>query len=131
MDMTFTLPGGQRVDGQAGPFVIRTDQAPDSSAPTPFMLFLASIGACAGHYIGAFCRARGIPTGGIRVRQHSDAAANGLVERIQLTVDLPADFPEQYRSAVVKSAERCTVKKHLEHPPAIEIGVTAELACCD
>jgi putative redox protein len=121
MDMTFTLPGGSRVDGQLGPFTIATDQPPDASAPTPFMLFLASIGACAAYYVQAFCAKRGIPVDGIRVVQQSEAGPTGLVRRVHLGVELPTEFPERYRDAVIRSAEQCTVKKHLEHPPEIEI----------
>jgi len=125
MEMTFTLPGGARVDGHIGPFVVHTDQPPDATAPSPFALFLASIGACAGFYISAFCRKRGIPTDGIRVVQHNVSAPNGMVERVRLAVELPPDFPDRYRDAVVKSAEQCTVKKHLEHPPAIDVTAVA------
>jgi len=124
MDLTFTLEDGARVDGHAGPHTIATDQPPDSTAPTPFTLFLASIGACAGFYVQAFCRARGIPTDGIRIMQHHDAAPDGMVERVRLTVSLPDDFPDRYRGAVIKAADHCTVKRHLEHPPAIEIAST-------
>lgn len=121
MDMTITLAGDARVDVEAGSHTIHTDQPPASTAPTPFTLFLASIGSCAGFYIQAFCRARSIRADGIRLSQHHQTTAAGLVERVELTVELPDDFPEQYRTAVIKSAEKCTVKKHLEHPPAIQI----------
>lgn len=121
MEMTFTLPGGSRVDAHVGPFTIATDQPPDGVAPTPFALFLASIGSCAAFYVAAFCNKRGIPTDGIRVVQRNETALNGMVQRVRLTVELPPEFPAQYRDAVVKSAEHCTVKKHLEQPPAIEV----------
>ena len=119
--MTFTLGPGSRVDGYTGPFTFATDQPPDASAPTPFMLFLASIGACAAFYVQTFCRARGIPVDDIRVTQRSEAGPTGLVERVHLVVELPPAFPERYRGAVVRAADQCTVKKHLEHPPAIDI----------
>jgi putative redox protein len=122
MDMTFTLTGGARVEAQVGPFTIVTDQQPDAVGPTPFMLFLASIGACAAYYVQAFCRQRGIPVEGIRVLQRSDAGPSGLVERVHLSVELPPEFPERYHSAVLRAAEKCTVKKHLERPPSIDIG---------
>ena len=128
MDMTITLAGDTRVDVQAGQHTIRTDQPPASTAPTPFTLFLASIGSCAGFYMQAFCRARGIPADGIRLRQHHQTTAAGVVERVELSVELPDNFPEQYRSALIRSAERCTVKKHLEHPPAIQIEVAPAAA---
>jgi ribosomal protein S12 methylthiotransferase accessory factor len=121
MDMTFTMPGGSRVDGEVGPFVVRTDQPPDAVAPTPFMLVLASIGACAAYYVQAFCRQRDIPVDDVRVLQRSDVGPTGLVQRVHLTVELPPDFPERYRDAVIRSAQQCTVKKHLEHPPVVEI----------
>jgi ribosomal protein S12 methylthiotransferase accessory factor len=121
MDMTFTLPGGTRVEGVAGPFTIVTDQPPGATAPTPFMLFQASIGACAAYYVQAFCAARSIPFEGIRVLQHAVPGPTGLIERIQLSVELPPDFPDRYRDAVVRAAEQCTVKKHLLHPPKVEI----------
>jgi ribosomal protein S12 methylthiotransferase accessory factor len=121
MDMTFSLLEGSRVDAHVGPFTIPTDQPPHGAAPTPFMLFLASIGACAAFYVQAFCRKRGIPVDGIRVMQNNVPGPMGLVGHVQLRVELPPGFPERYRDAVIRSAEQCTVKKHLEHPPAIDI----------
>ena len=121
MDMTFTLPGAARVDAQFAGFTLTTDQPPNATAPTPFMLFLASIGACAAYYVQAFCRQRAIPVDGIRVLQHTQAGPTGFVERISLSIELPPEFPERYRSAVIRAADQCSVKKHLEHPPDISI----------
>jgi putative redox protein len=121
MEMTFTLPGGSRVDAHVGPFTIHTDQPPDATAPSPFALFLASVGACAAFYVLAFCRKRGIATENIRVVQQHDTGPTGLVERVRLTVELPPDFPERYRDAVLRAADQCSVKKHLEHPPEIAV----------
>ena len=121
MEITFTLGPGARIDGYTGPFTITTDQPPDAIAPTPFALFLASIGACAAFYVQSFCRQRGIPVDDIRVQQQSEAGPSGRVERVLLTVELPPDFPERYRGAVIRAAEQCTVKKHLEHPPRIDM----------
>ena len=120
-DMVFTFPGRSRVYGYCGPYEIRTDQPPDDSAPSPFTLFLASIGSCVGVYVQAFCRKRNIPTDGIRIVQHNRKSATGMVDAIQIEVQLPDDFPEQYRDAVLRSAERCAVKEHFEHPPQITI----------
>lgn len=127
-DMVFTFPGRSRVYGYTGPYEIRTDQPPDASAPGPFTLFLASIGACAGVYVQAFCRRRSIPTENIRIVQHNRMSATGKVEAIELEVQLPEDFPEQYREAVVRSAEQCTVKQHLEHPPKVTVEAVARTA---
>lgn len=121
MEMTFTLPGGARVDAHIGPYVVPTDQPPGGMAPSPFMLFLASIGACAAYYVSTFCQQRGIATDGVRLVQHTEPGPAGLVRSIRLGIELPEHFPQRYREAVVRAAEQCTVKKHLEHPPSITV----------
>jgi ribosomal protein S12 methylthiotransferase accessory factor len=126
MEMEVTFPGGARVDAELNGFVIKTDQpwqgGGESSAPTPFALFLASIGTCAGIYVLGFCRQRNIATDGIRIRQRMTIdPMTRLVRKVNLDIDLPADFPARYAPALIKSAELCAVKKHLEHPPMFEI----------
>ncbi|HOP61337.1 MAG TPA: osmotically inducible protein OsmC, partial [Candidatus Saccharicenans sp.] len=44
-----------------------------------------------------------------------------LVKNIKLEIHLPESFPDKYREAVVKAADQCAVKAHLEQPPSIEI----------
>ncbi len=122
MDMIIDFPGGSRVDAHFGPFTVHTDQLPDVAAPTPFSLFLASIGTCAGFYVQEFCKKRLISTEGLRIIQHTHAGSNGMIVRISLEIELPPDFPEKYRESVIRAAELCTVKKHLERPPAIEVS---------
>jgi putative redox protein len=127
MEMIIDLPGGARVDAH---FIVRTDQPIDGggqeSAPTPFALFLASIGTCAGIYVSGFCRQRGIPTDHIRLVQNVEANPyTGMVERILLDIQLPPEFPDKYREAVIRVAAQCAVKKHLEQPPLIEVTTSA------
>ncbi len=125
MEMMIDFPGGSRVDAHFGQFKVATDQPPDSSAPTPFALFLASIGTCAGIYVLGFCRQRSLPTDGIRIIQRMhNSPLNGMVERVELEIQLPSTFPEKYRDAVIRSAEQCAVKKHLENPPKFDITTT-------
>jgi ribosomal protein S12 methylthiotransferase accessory factor len=126
MDMEITFPGGARVDAAFGNFTVQTDQPPmgggEGSAPTPFALFLASIGTCAGIYVLGFCRQRNLPTDGIRLRQSLEVdPMTRMVKQVNLDIDLPADFPEKYAPALIKSAELCAVKKHLEKPPQFEV----------
>ena len=131
MEMVIDFPGGARVDAHFGPFTLRTDQAPQGggagSAPTPFELFLSSIGTCAGIYVLGFCRQRNLPTDGLRIIQHIHSNhVTGLVEKIDLEIQVPPSFPQQYHSALIHSAELCKVKKTLEQPPQFEI-VTREV----
>jgi len=122
MDMTIDFPGGTRVDAHFGQFTVKTDQPPDQSAPTPFDVFLSSIGTCAGIYVLGFCRQRGLPTDGLKIVQNvARDPQTGLVGRISLEIQLPTGFPEKYRQAVIQAAELCAVKKHLEHPPVFDI----------
>jgi len=131
MEMTVTFPGGARVDAQFGPYTVRTDQPPqgggEGSAPTPFATFLASIGTCAGIYVLGFCRQRGLPTDGIRLTQRMEMdPATRMVGRIYLDILVPPTVPEKYRDALIRAAEQCAVKKHMENPP--KFSVTTRVA---
>lgn len=122
MELMIDFPGGSRVDAHFGGFTVPTDQPPAASAPTPFAVFLSSIGTCAGIYVLGFCQQRGLPTEGLRIVQriHSNPFS-GMVEKIDLEIQVPPTFPEKYLNSLVRSAELCAVKKHLEHPPKFEI----------
>jgi ribosomal protein S12 methylthiotransferase accessory factor len=127
MEMLIDFPGGARVDAHFGEFIVRTDQPPqgggDGSAPTPFATFLSSLGTCAGIYVLGFCRQRGLPTENIRLVQKMEFdPATHMVTRVALDIQLPPDFPEKYKAAVIRSAEQCAVKKHFERPPAIQVS---------
>jgi ribosomal protein S12 methylthiotransferase accessory factor len=107
-----------------------TDQPPagggEGSAPSPFEVFLSSIGTCAGIYVLGFCRQRGLPTEGIRIVQRVHRSREtGMVEKIDLEIQVPPAFPQKYYDSLVRSAELCAVKKHLEHPPSFEVTTVA------
>lgn len=121
MEMLIDFPGGSRVDAHFGSHTVPTDQPPASVAPMPFELFLASIGTCAGIYVLGFCRQRNLPTDGIRIIQRNHPAATGMIEKIDLEIQVPPSFPAQYYDALIRSAELCKVKKTLEHPPIFEV----------
>ncbi len=69
-----------------------------------------------------FCRQRGLPTEGIRLvqRMESDPATR-MISKIELEIQLPPSFPEKYKDAVIRSAEQCAVKKHIENPPQMVV----------
>ena len=130
MEMIIDFPGGSRVDAHFGGFTVPTDQPPVGSAPTPFATFLSSIGTCAGIYVLGFCRQRGIPADGIRIVQRINSnPLTHMVDKIDLEIQVPPTFPVKYRDSLIRSAELCAVKKHLEHPPAFDITTSkVELA---
>lgn len=121
MEMIIDFPGGSQVDAHFRGHTIETDQPPVDSAPMPFEVFLASIGTCAGIYVLGFCRQRNLPTDGIRIIQRNHAGPNGMVQKIDLEIQVPPTFPAQYYDALVRSAELCKVKKTLENPPTFDV----------
>ncbi len=125
MDMEITFPGGLGVDAHLGPLTVHTDQ--DGSAPAPFGLFLASIGTCAGIYVLSFCKHRGLSTEGVRVvqRVHANPVTH-MVTSVDLDIVVPPDFPERYHAALVRAADQCAVKKHLEQPPTFNVQTRVE-----
>ena len=135
-ELQITLPGGRRVDVQVGRHLIHTDQPLDNggedTAASPFQLFLASLGACAGIYVQGFCASRGLPTEGIRIVERTRFDDQGLLSGVELELQLPESFPARYREAVVRVVEQCAVKRAIQNGPDFNVrigdaGTDAEL----
>jgi putative redox protein len=120
-EIVITLPGGRRVDAQVRGHVVHTDQpvegGGEDAAPSPYEMFLASIGTCAGIFVQGFCATRGIPFENIRIRQRLGRDESGAIARVELDVELPEEFPERYRDAVVKAIDGCSVKRTIQAQP--------------
>jgi ribosomal protein S12 methylthiotransferase accessory factor len=128
MDIHLTFPGGKRVEAAFGAHHVNTDQSlahgGDGSAPEPFELFLASLASCAGLYVLIFCQSRNISTDGIELVQHHHFDDAGHLERVELEIRLPPEFPDKYRAAVVRAAEGCKVSRMLAAPPKVVVTAT-------
>ncbi|KXK49661.1 MAG: OsmC-like protein [Chlorobi bacterium OLB5] len=127
MKMEVFFDEGKKVNIRYNGMVIKTDQPVEAggegSAPAPFDLFLASIGTCAGIYVKSFCMQRGIPTDDIKIYQSMEYDnTKGLINKINLDIELPETFPGKYKDAVIKVANLCAVKKHLQNPPEIVVN---------
>ena len=127
MKYDITLGGNTKVDAHYRDFTIHSDQpvasGGDNTALSPFELFLASIGMCTGFYVSAFCQSRSISTDNIKITQtviRNDATH--MVEKVMIDINLPPDFPDKYKAAVIKTAQSCSVKKFLDAPPEIQIS---------
>lgn len=131
MEMKISFPGGKKVDADYKGFTIKTDQpireggeGGEGSAPEPFSLFIASIGTCIGVYVLSFCQKRNIPTDNISLLLKLEKnKETHMIEKISIEIQVPEDFPENYKKAIVKTASLCAVKKHLDNPPEIDISV--------
>ena len=131
-EMKIFFEGKKKVNAEFNGQIIGTDQplqaGGEGTAPAPFTLFLASIGTCAGIYIKSFCDQRNIPTDGISISQKMNYNyKTRLIDRIEIRVNLPKDFPEKYKPAVINAANLCAVKEHLKNPPNVEVStITAD-----
>lgn len=131
MHVDVAIASGRRIEATLGKHRIPTDQLErhggEASAPTPFDLFLASLATCATFYVVDFCATRNIPTEGIRLRQTWERdPETQLIGTIEQVIQLPPSFPERYEKAVVRAAQTCSVKKHLEKPPHFDIRAQRE-----
>lgn len=124
-----TIPKNRRVDVQVGAHVLHTDQpltnGGEDSAPSPYDLFLASIGACAGIFVQGFCAARKLPTDDVRVIEQPHFDEKGVLKSVDLRVEVPPDFPERYRDALIHVVEQCSVKKAIAAQPEFAVSVEA------
>jgi putative redox protein len=126
MDMEITFAGGKKVNASYKGHIHKTDQpvtsGGENSAPSPFELFLASIGTCAGIYVKSFCDQRNLPTENIKLIQSLQLSPDTkLPSMISIEIQLPADFPEKYKDALIHVAELCAVKRTIANPPVFEI----------
>jgi putative redox protein len=124
--MEITFDGGKVITAHTHGHSIKTDQPVDNgganTAPSPFELYLASIGTCAGIYVKSFCDNRKIPTDGIKIMQKTEySKETGLPVNITVDIKLPADFPEKYKASLINVAGLCKVKKSIANPPVFEI----------
>jgi putative redox protein len=124
-ELIITLPGNRRVDAHFGNHVVRTDQPVDNggedSAPSPFQLFLASIGTCAGIFVQGFCAKRNIDSSGVRIVERPIYDEQGTLKDVSLEVELPAAFPEKYREPLLRVIEQCSVKEAIAAQPTFTV----------
>ena len=116
------------MDARLGDLVLHTDQpvsdGGDGSAPSPFMIFLGSLAACAGFYALEFCQSRQLSMEGLGVTLHATRnEEKKLFDQMRIELKLPVDFPEKYKAAIVRAVDLCTVKKHIMHSPNFETVV--------
>ena len=127
-EINVTFPGEKRVDAEYKGFLIKTDQAVyaggGGTAPQPFDLFLGSIATCVGFYVLAFCQSRGIrlDKASVLMRMHKNEEKK-MIDKISFEIQLPAEFPEKYTKAIIKSVDSCAVKAHMVDAPDFDYKV--------
>ncbi len=127
MPLEIYFDGQKKVNAIIDGYTVFTDQpvqaGGEATAPSPFSLFLASLGTCAGIYIKGFCDQRRIPADGIVIGMDEEFdPVRKIITVFHMKIRVPADFPAQYDEALIRSAALCAVKRHLH--PDIEIKAT-------
>ncbi len=132
MELEIEFSGGKKVDAKFDGFTVRTDQSVrgggEGSAPEPLDLFFASLGTCAGIYVLSFCQHHDLSSEGIRLLQTMNRdPESGLFRKAEIAIQVPGSFPEKYHKALVRSAQQCTVKRHImEGLPEFQVSVVVE-----
>ena len=115
-----------RLEAKFDDFTVIADQPirykGDGSAPGPFDYFLASSALCAAYFVKLYCNTRNIPTENIRLSQNNIVDPENRYQQIfKIQVELPADISDKDRQGILRSIDRCTVKKVVQQGPEFVI----------
>jgi len=115
-----------RLEAKFDDFTVIADQPirykGDGSAPGPFDYFLASSALCAAYFVKLYCDTRNIPTEHIRLSQNNIVDPENRYQQIfKIQVELPADISDKDRQGILRSIDRCTVKKVVQAGPEFVI----------
>ena len=115
-----------RLEAKLDDFTVVADQPirykGDGSAPGPFDYFLASSALCAAYFVKLYCDTRNISTENIRLSQNNIVDPENRYQQIfKIQVELPEDISANDRQGILRSIERCTVKKVVQAGPEFVI----------
>lgn len=121
-----------RLEAKFDDFTVIADQPirykGDGSAPGPFDYFLASSALCAAYFVKLYCSTRNIPTDNIRLSHNNIVDPEDRYKQIfKIQIELPADLSEKDRIGILRSIDRCTVKKVVQAGPEFVIEEVANL----
>ncbi|MDO6618224.1 OsmC domain/YcaO domain-containing protein [Shewanella sp. 6_MG-2023] len=133
MEIKVNFLDNLRLEAKFDDFTVTADQPirykGDGSAPSPFDYFLASSALCAAYFIKVYCKARDIPTENIKLSQNNIVDPEDRYNQIfQIQVELPDDISEKDRTGILRSIDRCTVKKVVQTGPEFKIETVDDLA---
>ena len=122
MEIKVNFLDNLRLEAKFDDFTVIADQPirykGDGSAPGPFDYFLASSALCAAYFVKLYCQTRNISTENIRLSQNNIVdPENRYAQIFKIQVELPADISEKDRLGILRSIDRCTVKKVVQQGP--------------
>ncbi|KZN44089.1 OsmC domain/YcaO domain-containing protein [Pseudoalteromonas luteoviolacea] len=126
MEIKVNFLDNLRLEAKFDDFSVIADQPirykGDGSAPSPFDYFLASSALCAAYFVKVYCVSREIPTDGIRISQNNIVDPENRYNQIfKIQVELPESISEKDRKGILRSIDRCTVKKVIQTGPDFQI----------
>ena len=126
MEIKVNFLDNLRLEAKFDDFTVIADQPirykGDGSAPGPFDYFLASSALCAAYFVKLYCETRNIPTENIRLSQNNIVDPENRYNQIfKIQVELPADISDKDRQGILRSIDRCTVKKVVQAGPEFVI----------
>jgi ribosomal protein S12 methylthiotransferase accessory factor len=132
MEIKVNFLDNLRLEAKFDDFSVIADQPirykGDSSAPGPFDYFLASSALCAAYFVKLYCQTRDIPTDNIRLAQSNIVdPENRYKQTFKIQVELPADLSDKDRQGILRSIDRCTVKKAVQAGPDFIIEAVESL----
>ncbi|MCL1041828.1 OsmC domain/YcaO domain-containing protein [Shewanella marisflavi] len=132
MEIKVNFLDNLRLEAKFDDFTVTADQPirykGDGSAPSPFDYFLASSALCAAYFVKVYCKARDIPTDNIRLSQNNIVDPEDRYNQIfQIQVELPDDISDKDREGILRSIDRCTVKKVVQTGPEFKIEAVENL----
>ncbi|WP_088743386.1 OsmC domain/YcaO domain-containing protein [Cobetia sp. QF-1] len=132
MEIKVNFLDNLRLEAKFDDFTVITDQPirykGDGSAPSPFDYFLASSALCAAYFVKVYCVARDIPAENIRLSQNNIVDPENRYNQIfKIQVELPEELSDKDRQGILRSIERCTVKKVVQTGPGFEIETVDNL----
>ncbi|EAZ98884.1 OsmC domain/YcaO domain-containing protein [Marinobacter sp. ELB17] len=132
MEINVNFLDNLRIEAKFDDFSVISDQPirykGDGSAPGPFDYFLASSALCAAYFVRVYCIARNIPTDNIRLSQNNIVDPENRYNQIfKIQVELPEDISDKDRQGIVRSIDRCTVKKVVQTGPEFQIEIVDSL----
>lgn len=126
MEIKVNFLDNLRLEAKFDDFTVIADQPirykGDGSAPSPFDYFLASSALCAAYFVKVYCNARDISTDNIRISQNNIVDPQDRYNQVfQINVELPDSLSEKDKQGILRSIERCTVKKVVQTGPEFKI----------
>ncbi|MEB8433130.1 OsmC domain/YcaO domain-containing protein [Cocleimonas sp. KMM 6892] len=133
MEINVNFLDNLRLEAKFDDFTVIADQPirykGDGSAPGPFDYFLVSSALCAAYFVKLYCETRDISTENIKLSQNNIVDPENRYNQIfKIQVELPEDISDKDRQGILRSIERCSVKRVIQNNPGFEIESVENLA---